>query len=127
MALPRIAPPIDYLRQASQSSLQSFELAKLNMAANLRREIGALMDRWIHETSEALLARYMLDLRTSNRHPRDSAPDLFQLFLEASPDPDLDSQTISQNILPAPPRFADSRQPLTRAADRKPQKNRSTA
>ena len=63
MSITRIVPPIDYLHTASRSSLQSFELARLNHAANLRREIAALIDQWIQETSEATLARWMLDRR----------------------------------------------------------------
>ena len=61
MSISRIVPPLDYLKEASRASLQSFELARLNHAANLRREIGALIDQWIKESSEAMLARWMLD------------------------------------------------------------------
>ena len=48
----RLNPPSDFLRVASSASLQSFELARLNRAANLRREIAALIDQWIEETSK---------------------------------------------------------------------------
>jgi hypothetical protein len=127
MALPRIVPAIDYLREASSTSLQSFELARLNHAANLRREIGALMDQWIQETSEALLARRMLEQRDSIRASEQTDPDLFQTFLESSPPSNPISQPAPSQIVPAPPRFSDSRRPLTRPADRKQQKQRSTA
>jgi hypothetical protein len=61
MPIERITPPLDYLQAASRSSLQNFELTRLNQAANLRNEIGTLMDQWIIETSHALLARWILD------------------------------------------------------------------
>ncbi len=79
MALPRIVPPLEYLRQASPASLQSFELSRLNHAANLRREISALIDQWIQESSEAMLARWMLDQRNSLHDPHIPASDLFNL------------------------------------------------
>jgi hypothetical protein len=56
MAISRLTPPLDYLQAASRASLQSFELTRLNHAANLRAEIAALIDQWIQETSEAMLA-----------------------------------------------------------------------
>jgi len=43
------------------SSLQSFDLAQLNHAANLRREITVLIDQCLEETAEAMLARWMLE------------------------------------------------------------------
>ncbi len=61
MTMSRFTPPLDYLQAASRSSLQSFELARLNHAANLRNEIAALIDQWIQESCEAMLARWMLD------------------------------------------------------------------
>jgi hypothetical protein len=71
MTLKRLDPPWEYLSNASSTSLQSFELSRLNHAANLRREIGALLDQWLEETSQALLARWLLE------HPevrRDAEP-----------------------------------------------------
>src|ERR1700692_3994803 len=59
MSISRLVPPLDYLRAASRASLQSFELARLNHAANLRREIAALIDQWIQETSAAPLVRWL--------------------------------------------------------------------
>jgi hypothetical protein len=61
MTISRFTPPLDYLQAASRASLQSFELTRLNHAANLRQEIAVLIDQWIQETSEAMLARWMLD------------------------------------------------------------------
>jgi hypothetical protein len=53
--------PWEYLRQASLPSLQSFELTRLNHAANLRKEIAALLDQWMDETAAAMLARWLRD------------------------------------------------------------------
>ena len=63
MAARRVAPPWDYLREASSASLESFELSRLNHAANLRKEIAALLEQWIEETSQALLARWVREDR----------------------------------------------------------------
>lgn len=65
MASRRIVPPWDYLREASDPSLESFELSRLNHAANLRKEIGALIEQWIAEMSEAFLARWLRQGRKS--------------------------------------------------------------
>jgi hypothetical protein len=66
MTISRFTPPLDYLQAASRASLQSFELTRLNHAANLRQEIATLIDQWIQETSEAMLARWMLDQHMSS-------------------------------------------------------------
>ena len=59
MATRRITPLWNYLHEASNPSLESFELSRLNHAANLRKEIAALLDQWIEETAEAILARWV--------------------------------------------------------------------
>ncbi len=59
MAAPVPRFPWEYLCQASQPSLQSFELTRLNHAANLRKEIAALVDEWMEETAAAMLARWL--------------------------------------------------------------------
>jgi hypothetical protein len=63
MATRRITPPWDYLHEASNPSLETFELSRLNHAANLRKEIAALLDQWIEETAEAILARWVREDR----------------------------------------------------------------
>ncbi len=70
MAARRSEPPMDYLHSASTSSLESYELSRLNHAANLRREITALVDQWIEETVHAQLARWVLE----DRALEESAP-----------------------------------------------------
>jgi hypothetical protein len=64
MATRRVSPPWEFLRDASKPSLESYELSRLNNAANLRREITALLDQWIEDNSQALLARWVRDRRS---------------------------------------------------------------
>src|SRR5260370_7348489 len=54
-------PPWEFLLSASRNSLQSYELSRLNHAANLRKEIAALLDQWLEESSAAMLARWLLE------------------------------------------------------------------
>jgi hypothetical protein len=61
VASSRTQPPWEFLLSASRNSLQSFELSRLTHAANLRKEIGALLDQWIDESSEAMLARWLME------------------------------------------------------------------
>jgi len=124
MPISRMHPPLDYLREASPASLESFELARLNHAANLRREIGTLIDQWITETSEAMLARWMLDNLRKPLDPSYLPPDILQAFLAPAIDPAPDSRMSPTNLVPAPPRFSDSRRPLNNNLPRKPQKQR---
>src|SRR6202047_4412095 len=56
-------PPWEFLLSASSNSLQSYELSRLNHAANLRKEITQLLDSWLDETSSALLARCLMRQR----------------------------------------------------------------
>lgn len=84
MPISRINPPLDYLQAASRASLQSFELTRLNHAANLRNEIAALIDQWIQETSEALLARWMLDNRSATQAAPSESPDVMRTLLNST-------------------------------------------
>lgn len=56
-------PPWDFLLSASRNSLQSYELTRLSHAANLRKEIGTLLDQWLDENACAMLARWLLEHR----------------------------------------------------------------
>src|SRR5258708_24380572 len=107
MSITRIAPPVDYLRSASRTSLQSFELARLNHAANLRREIAVLVDQWLEETAEAMLARWMLDHHGSLHEPALSMADLLRHIPDAGLDPLTDAPQPPLDIPPPPPRFND--------------------
>jgi|SRR5579864_3461138 len=127
MTISRITPPLDYLQAASRSSLQSFELARLNHAANLRQEIAALIDQWIQETSEAMLARWMLDHHKSLQASPMSSSEVVRTFLDTPTTLFPESQPPISDIVPAPPRFSDSRAAIKGALPRKPQKQRQSA
>jgi hypothetical protein len=122
MSITRVVPPIDYLHSASRSSLQSFELSRLNHAANLRREIAVLMDQWLEETAEAMLARWMLDHHGSLREPVLTAADLLRTRQDPGIDPVTRASEPSVEIHPAPPRFAELRHHVTGTLSAKPHK-----
>jgi len=67
-------PPWEFLLTASRNSLQSFELSRLSHAANLRKEIGALLDEWLDENACAMLARWLIENRERPLHDRKPAP-----------------------------------------------------
>lgn len=69
MLSPNTQPPWEFLLSASRNSLQSYELSRLGHAANLRKEIGALLDQWLEENACAMLARWLIEQR--ERPPRD--------------------------------------------------------
>jgi hypothetical protein len=108
MTISRFAPPLDYLQAASRASLQSFELTRLNHAANLRQEIAALIDQWIQETSEAMLARWMLDHHKTLQSSPMSPADLVHTLVDPSHTLFPESQPPMPDMLPAPPHFSDS-------------------
>jgi hypothetical protein len=122
MSITRIVPPIDYLHTASRSSLQSFELTRLNHAANLRREIAALIDQWLQETAEAMLARWMLEHHGSVREPAVSVADILRTFQDPGIDPLTEIAQPSVDIHPASPHFTDPRLRITGSLGPKPHK-----
>ena len=73
MATHRVAPPWHFLHEASDTSLQSYELSRLNHAANLHKEITALLEQWIEELAEAMMARWV---REDRRRPAPAAKPL---------------------------------------------------
>lgn len=85
MASRRITPPWDFLHEASNPSLESFELSRLNHAANLRKEIAALLEQWIAEAAEALLARWVREDRKLLPHPGEPLDILAQTERPFSP------------------------------------------
>jgi len=87
-------PPWEFLLSASRNSLQSFELSRLNHAANLRKEIGALLDLWMEENSAAMLARWLMQER---EHPQQAQQD-------AAPDEPFpkNGHAVSDNVFPEP-------------------------
>ena len=64
--------PLEYLVTSSQSSVESFELSRLNRVSNLRKEIRQIVDEWIAAEAEARIARWILDCRRAQTD--DAAP-----------------------------------------------------
>jgi hypothetical protein len=64
-------PPWEFLLSASRNSLQSYELTRLSHAANLRKEINALLDQWLEENASAMLARWLMEQRERPRQVPD--------------------------------------------------------
>lgn len=58
-----ISPPLDYLLSCSQSSLESLELSRLNLAANLRKQARQILEQCIQSEVEARMARWILEHR----------------------------------------------------------------
>ena len=63
MLCPKAQPPWEFLLSASRNSLQSYELSRLAHAANLKKEIDALLDQWLEENACAMLARLLIQQR----------------------------------------------------------------
>jgi hypothetical protein len=110
MSLRRMSPPIDYLSSASRTSLESFELSRLNHAANLRREIATLIDQWIEETAEAMLARWMLEHHTMLHQSQPSTAELLRTFENPPTGPLPSFPEVSLEVAPAPPTYAQSKE-----------------
>ncbi|GAC1617826.1 MAG: hypothetical protein PVS2B2_02340 [Candidatus Acidiferrum sp.] len=70
----RTQPPWEFLLSASRNSLQSYELSRLSHAANLRKEIAALVDQWVEENSAAMLARWLMEHREQPARGEESMP-----------------------------------------------------
>lgn len=59
----RTQAPWEFLLSASRTTLQSYELSRLAHAANLRKEIGELIEQYLQENSSANLARWLIEQR----------------------------------------------------------------
>ena len=82
----RTQPPWEFLLSASRNTLQSYEFSRLNLADNLRKEIGSLLDQWMEENSAAMLARWLMEQRERS-----------VLTAEASAAPDAAATTADQS------------------------------
>jgi hypothetical protein len=51
----------EFLLGSSKQTLQAFEQSRLNFAANMRKEIVQLLDAWVNENTNALLARWLIE------------------------------------------------------------------
>ena len=59
-------PSLDYLASCSEMSLESVELSRLNVAANLRKEFHDILEEWIDSEVDAQLARTLLEWRRAH-------------------------------------------------------------
>jgi hypothetical protein len=59
-------PSLDYLASCSEMSLESVELSRLNVAANLRKEFHEILEEWIDSEVDAQLARTLLEWRRAH-------------------------------------------------------------
>jgi len=119
MTATRIGPPLEYLKAASRSSLQSFELARMNHAANLRREIGVLIDQWMKETTDALVARWMLDNCASLQSAPLAPQEVLHAFGTIDDNPLPDSSARPDAAGRVQPRFTAARRQVVSTLGRK--------
>lgn len=56
-------PPMEFLLTCSRISLGDFELAALNRAAKLRKQVRAHIAEMIDVEAQAMLARWLIDNR----------------------------------------------------------------
>jgi hypothetical protein len=57
----------DYLLKCSTTSLEGFELARLNRIANLRKELRDLVEEWVAAEVEARVSRWLLLARRTRK------------------------------------------------------------
>jgi hypothetical protein len=57
----------DYLLKCSTTSLEGFELARLNRIANLRKELRDLVEEWVAAEVEARVSRWLLEARRTRK------------------------------------------------------------
>ena len=74
----RTQAPWEFLLSASRNTLQSYELSRFGHAANLRKEMTALLDQYLEESTAANLARWLIEQRqratTASTTPRRPIP-----------------------------------------------------
>jgi hypothetical protein len=99
-------PPFQFLATSSKISLESYELARMNAAANLRRQLLDVADQWIEAEVESRLARWVLEHR--RRDPKERFEEI--VAIEAA--------STGAQPLPAPPRRAREKPALTSATVR---------
>jgi hypothetical protein len=112
-----IAPPLEYLVTSSQAGLENFELVRLNTIANLRKELGDLVEEWIEAETQSRLARWILECRRT----QDSASDPHLSKLSAP----LPVEAIDENRLPLFDATPNSHQFQSQSSPVKPFPNRS--
>ncbi len=61
-----IRPALEYLLACSDVSLESFRISRMNQAANLRKQVRALVDEWVEAEIDAGVSRWMLERRRTD-------------------------------------------------------------
>ncbi len=56
-------PPLEYLVECSNASLESFELSRLNRASNLQKEQSQVTEEWVQAEVSLRVARWILEHR----------------------------------------------------------------
>lgn len=69
MATSRVPASWQYLQEASSPMLQAFELSRLNLAANLRKQLEALISQYLEEAVAAMFARLLLNQQPTSCGP----------------------------------------------------------
>jgi hypothetical protein len=87
-------PPWDFLLSATRNSLQSYELSRLNFAANIGKEIKQLLDTYIEESSNARVARLLMEQKETQRCGEDGIP-----MSSAENIPEVTAHPVSDNFL----------------------------
>jgi hypothetical protein len=99
-------PMLEYLATCSKTSLQSFELARLNDRANLRKQMIEILDELIEMDIQARIAEWLLAQRQHTRMQRaqrrirrDRTRESATLSLPfSSPDATTDSATLAASL-----------------------------
>ena len=81
-----------FFLSSSKATLQAYEQSRLSFAANVRKEIAQLLEVWVDENSNALLARYLIERDlfadpaiSTNAVPGSSGPQGFQTQVACGP------------------------------------------
>jgi hypothetical protein len=91
--------PFEYLLKCSEMSLEDFELARLDRAASLRRQLRDIAEEWVDAAVEAQLARWVREnrRRTAARPAKFRQCDLEESSERQTPDRRLSSRKLSRN------------------------------
>lgn len=74
MATSRVPASWLYLQNASDQTLQAFELSRLNLASCLRKQIETLVIQYLDEVAAAMLARHLYGRSQQNSSCRSPHP-----------------------------------------------------
>jgi hypothetical protein len=92
-------PPWEFLLSASRTSLQSYELSRLSHVANVRKEIGQLLDIYVEESSNAMLARLLIE-QAERPVPRQDGGSASELL--AKPPHSVSDNFLADQAIPPP-------------------------